>query len=123
MADDLQSVYEQAEHTPERVPGLDCRHNEQTVRRLSGTARSGCRVHGITDQWASRKEELVSPVTTHSVSRPFRLTGQMEAWTVSNESVLPTGRKTRALLAAIALSAPRPADVQDSRSYLEPAAR
>ena len=39
----------------------------------------------------------------------LRLTGQMEAWTVSGENVLPTGRKTRALLAAIALSAPRPA--------------
>src|ERR1700733_7645746 len=39
----------------------------------------------------------------------LRLTGQMEAWTVATENVLPTGRKTRALLAAIALSAPRPA--------------
>src|ERR1700733_6257347 len=44
----------------------------------------------------------------------LRLTGQMEAWTVATENVLPTGRKTRALLAAIALSAPRPA----SRSRL-----
>src|ERR1700691_4608824 len=34
---------------------------------------------------------------------------QMEAWAVNSENVLPTGRKTRALLAAIALSAPRPA--------------
>jgi len=33
----------------------------------------------------------------------------MEAWTVTSENVLPAGRKTRALLAAIALSAPRPA--------------
>jgi DNA-binding SARP family transcriptional activator len=39
----------------------------------------------------------------------LRLIGQMEAWTVTSESVLPSGRKTRALLAAIALSAPRPA--------------
>jgi DNA-binding SARP family transcriptional activator/TolB-like protein len=39
----------------------------------------------------------------------LRLIGQMEAWTVTSENVLPTGRKTRALLAAIALSAPRPA--------------
>src|SRR5580704_7833544 len=39
----------------------------------------------------------------------LRLIGQMEAWTVNSENVLPTGRKTRALLAAIALSAPRPA--------------
>jgi DNA-binding SARP family transcriptional activator/TolB-like protein len=33
----------------------------------------------------------------------------MEAWTTTGESVLPGGRKTRALLAVIALSAPRPA--------------
>src|SRR6202035_2045249 len=39
----------------------------------------------------------------------LRLTGQMEAWTISGDNVLPTGRKTRALLASIALSAPRPA--------------
>src|ERR1700679_475091 len=39
----------------------------------------------------------------------LRLIGQMEAWTVNSENLLPTGRKTRALLAAIALSAPRPA--------------
>jgi DNA-binding SARP family transcriptional activator len=33
----------------------------------------------------------------------------MEAWTVASENVLPAGRKTRALLAAVALSGPRPA--------------
>ena len=32
----------------------------------------------------------------------------MEAWTLTSESVLPAGRKTRALLAVIALGAPRP---------------
>ncbi|HJS87280.1 MAG TPA: BTAD domain-containing putative transcriptional regulator [Acetobacteraceae bacterium] len=39
----------------------------------------------------------------------LRLIGQMEAWTVGSQSVLPTGRKTRALLAVVALSGPRPA--------------
>src|SRR5690348_17057627 len=39
----------------------------------------------------------------------LRLIGQMGAWSHSSESVLPTGRKTRALLAVVALSAPRPA--------------
>jgi DNA-binding SARP family transcriptional activator/TolB-like protein len=39
----------------------------------------------------------------------LRLIGQMEAWTLRSESVLPAGRKTRALLAIIALSSPRPA--------------
>src|SRR3954454_14866726 len=43
----------------------------------------------------------------HVVVR-LRLIGQMEAWTVRSESVLPPGRKTRALLAAIAIAAPRP---------------
>ncbi|MDR3523932.1 MAG: BTAD domain-containing putative transcriptional regulator [Acetobacteraceae bacterium] len=38
----------------------------------------------------------------------LRLIGQMEAWTLTAESILPTGRKTRALLAILALSAPRP---------------
>ncbi len=38
----------------------------------------------------------------------LRLIGQMEAWTLNSESVLPPGRKTRALLAIVALSSPRP---------------
>lgn len=38
----------------------------------------------------------------------LRLIGHMEAWTVASDSVLPPGRKTRALLAIIALSQPRP---------------
>ncbi len=38
----------------------------------------------------------------------LQLIGQMEAWTVRRESVLPAGRKTRALLASIAMAAPRP---------------
>ena len=38
----------------------------------------------------------------------LRLIGQMEAWTFTSESVMPTGRKTRALLAVLALSSPRP---------------
>ena len=46
------------------------------------------------------------------VSEPLirlRLIGQMEAWTAAtHEDVLPSGRKTRALLAIVALSAPRP---------------
>ena len=38
----------------------------------------------------------------------LRLIGPMEAWTLTGESVLPIGRKTRAMLAVLALSAPRP---------------
>src|ERR1700722_6183341 len=39
----------------------------------------------------------------------MRLIGQMEAWTLTSENVLPAGRKTRALRAVIALSSPRAA--------------
>src|SRR6201994_1135830 len=46
-------------------------------------------------------------VLDHVVVR-LRLIGQMEAWTIRSESVLPPGRKTRALLASIAMAAPRP---------------
>jgi DNA-binding SARP family transcriptional activator/TolB-like protein len=46
-------------------------------------------------------------VADHVVVR-LRLIGQMEAWTVRSENVLPPGRKTRALLASIAMAAPRP---------------
>jgi DNA-binding SARP family transcriptional activator len=42
------------------------------------------------------------------VSLRLTLIGQMEAWTADEASVLPLGRKTRALLAILALSAPRP---------------
>src|ERR1700684_1586778 len=55
-----------------------------------------------------REEEPVPLVPGQVVVR-LRLIGQMEAWTVTSENVLPAGRKTRALLAAIALSGPRPA--------------
>jgi DNA-binding SARP family transcriptional activator len=43
-----------------------------------------------------------------SVVARLSLIGNMEAWTPAHESVLPLGRKTRALLAIVALSAPRP---------------
>ncbi len=43
-----------------------------------------------------------------NVALRIRLIGHMEAWTASGESVLPVGRKTRALLAILAAAAPRP---------------
>src|SRR3954463_7159992 len=49
-----------------------------------------------------------SPIVSDQVIVRLRLIGQMEAWTVRSESVLPVGRKTRALLAMIALANPRP---------------
>jgi len=58
---------------------------------------------------ANRLPSASTPTTPldHVVVR-LRLIGQMEAWTVRSENVLPPGRKTRALLACIAMSAPRP---------------
>src|ERR1700723_3712897 len=47
--------------------------------------------------------------TSGQVVVRLRLIGQMEAWSLTSENVLPQGRKTRALLAVVALSAPRPA--------------
>src|ERR1700752_2355813 len=52
---------------------------------------------------------LTPPSAAGQVVVRMRLIGQMEAWTLTSENVLPAGRKTRALLAVIALSSPRPA--------------
>src|SRR5206468_3052987 len=38
----------------------------------------------------------------------LRLIGQMAAWSNNNENLLPSGRKTRALLAVLALSGATP---------------
>src|SRR5579863_2284812 len=51
---------------------------------------------------------MIAPASDPVMVR-LRLIGQMEAWTLTSESILPTGRKTRALLAVLALSSPRPA--------------
>src|SRR3981081_799832 len=56
-----------------------------------------------------RGEETLPNAPHGQIVVRLRLIGQMEAWTVASENVLPAGRKTRALLAAVALSAPRPA--------------
>ena len=53
--------------------------------------------------------QVTPPGPAGQVVVRMRLIGQMEAWTLTSESVLPAGRKTRALLAVIALSSPRPA--------------
>jgi DNA-binding SARP family transcriptional activator/TolB-like protein len=49
---------------------------------------------------------ILSP--SHNSNVRLCLIGQMEAWTVTGDSILPPGRKTRALLAAICLSSSRP---------------
>ena len=52
---------------------------------------------------------ITPPSSAGQVVVRMRLIGQMEAWTLTSENVLPQGRKTRALLAAVALASPRPA--------------
>jgi DNA-binding SARP family transcriptional activator/TolB-like protein len=52
---------------------------------------------------------VTPPSSAGQVVVRLRLIGQMEAWTLTSESVLPAGRKTRALLAVVALASPRAA--------------
>ncbi len=47
------------------------------------------------------------PAASEAVALRLRLIGQMEVWTLNSDGVLPTGRKTRALLAVLALSSPK----------------
>src|SRR5262249_31742948 len=60
----------------------------------------------------STEQRLVTSPTMAPSADPvmvrLRLIGQMEAWTLTSENILPSGRKTRALLAVLALSSPRP---------------
>jgi len=57
---------------------------------------------------AAIHDEIITPAVSTSFAVRLRLIGQMEAWTLNSENVLPLGRKTRALLAILVLSAPRP---------------
>jgi len=57
---------------------------------------------------AARTQARTGVAVGDPIAMRLRLIGQMEAWTLNSESVLPPGRKTRALLAIVALSSPRP---------------
>ncbi len=65
-------------------------------------------------EWSPRADAPVTsrvpaPVASSGAATVrLRLLGQMEALGIDGVSVLPTGRKTRALLAIVALSGPRP---------------
>ena len=61
---------------------------------------------------------MTPPGTAGQVVLRLRLIGQMEAWTLTSENVLPAGRKTRALLAVIALTAPRAAQGAQPRAEM-----
>ena len=47
------------------------------------------------------------PPVQDGVSMRLKLIGQMEAWSLNSDNLMPVGRKTRALLAIVALAAPR----------------
>ena len=100
MVDALQAVYERARVCvgEDTWPRLSA-HEQTTAVYQELRALDAGRVQ-IRDQSELPDESFVSyGMTDQSIVR-LRLAGQMEAWTVANENVLPTGRKTRALLAA-----------------------
>src|SRR5258708_28561241 len=109
MPDDLETVYERGRTRVGEGAWPRLSAHEQTVAIYQELRALDAGRADVPDPPIPKKPEFVSSATTdHAVVR-LRLTGHMEAWTVSGENVLPTGRKTRALLASIALSAPRPA--------------
>jgi DNA-binding SARP family transcriptional activator/TolB-like protein len=109
MPDDLRTVYELARlRAGEGVwPRLSA--HEQTVAVYQELRTSDAEYMDLHNDGYSNNGNLVSADLTGRPVIRVRLAGQMEVWTVSGENILPTGRKTRALLASIALSAPRPA--------------
>ncbi len=109
MLDDLRTIYDRAHLRFGEEVWLRLSAHEQTKAIYEELRLLDSGQNIAWEQHQASPGELVSSGTTSPVVVRLRLTGQMDAWTVSNESVLPTGRKTRALLAAVALSAPRPA--------------
>ena len=109
MADDLRIMYERAHLRFGDEVWLRLSAHEQTKAVYEELRLLDSAQVGSWEQHRSAVGELVSSGTSGPVVVRLRLTGHMDAWTVAGDSVLPTGRKTRALLAAVALSAPRPA--------------
>jgi DNA-binding SARP family transcriptional activator/tetratricopeptide (TPR) repeat protein len=108
MPDDLRTIYERAQSRLGDDVWLRFSAHEQT-KAVYEELRALDAAQTETREQRTRPEELAASGTTSPIVVRLRLAGQMQAWTVANENVLPTGRKTRALLASVALSAPRPA--------------
>src|SRR5580704_5170908 len=107
MPDDLRAIFESAHARTGEEMWLRLSAHEQTnavYEELRIVDNAGSKETG-----RSHVTELVSSGPTSPIVVRLRLAGHMDAWTVANENILPTGRKTRALLAAVALSSPRPA--------------
>ena len=109
MPDVLRTVYDRAVARIGDDAWLRFSAHEQTKVVYEELRSFDADQTGTPEQRPSGTELPASPGSTTPIVVRLRLAGQMGAWTVSNETVLPTGRKTRALLAAVALSAPRPA--------------
>src|SRR5580658_1518144 len=109
MPDELQTVYERARlHAGAGIwPRLSA--HEQTVAVYQEMRELDAERVDLQNRSFSKSAEFVSSDTTSQTVVRLRLSGQMEAWTVSGQNVLPPGRKTRALLACVALAGPRPA--------------
>jgi len=109
MPDNLQTVYEVARSEAGEGIWPRLSAHEQTAAIYQKLRVLDASQTETRSQPFARKAEFVSSGTIGQTVVRLRLIGQMEAWTVSGDNVLPNGRKTRALFAAIALSAPRPA--------------
>jgi len=109
MPDDLQTAYDRARAGAGDDAWFRLSAHEQTTSVYQELHALDAGPASTRKPAISDTEKFVSFGTTAPISARLRLTGQMRAWSVSGDNILPTGRKTRALLAAIALSAPRPA--------------
>jgi DNA-binding SARP family transcriptional activator/TolB-like protein len=103
MSDDFETVYKRASDRVGDSVWAGLSTHEQTVETYNELRAFDSASRSLLPE---QNDKSVPP---GPIAVRVRLIGQMGAWTIANESVLPSGRKTRALLAAIALSAPRPA--------------
>ena len=93
MADDLQSVYERARAQSGESTWSGLSAHEQTVTVYQELRNLDAGYAEVREQMGlSRRDAFVAPGTTNSISvQSPPHCGQMEAWTVSNESDLADG--------------------------------
>jgi DNA-binding SARP family transcriptional activator/TolB-like protein len=107
MPDDLMAIHERARARVGADVWLRMSADEQTQ-----AVYQEFRLHDstlVSSRGRRSDADDFSNVTNSEYAVRLRLVGHMESWTVAGDQVLPTGRKTRALFAVIALTAPRPA--------------
>ncbi len=109
MPDDVESVYQKARSQLGQDVWPRLSAHEQTVAVYDEMRARDAAFIEQRDHPQTARNGVVSFATSIPSVVRLRLVGQMQAWTVTGENILPTGRKTRALLAAIAMASPRPA--------------